>query len=343
MVPPIIFNHGCVIKCLLHGILITFVNDMKAFVFVLFAVALSMNLRDSEFLAFQKQYGKTYSAPEELRYRLAIYQNNLKKIEEHNAKNLPWTLGVNQFADISEEEFAFKFCGCAKDPKSRAGRVTPIYGDAPERVDWREKGAVTPVKNQASCGSCWAFSTVGATEGAYFVHSGKLVNLSEQQLVSCAHQPKYEALGCAGGWPWSVMDYVSEVGLCTQEAYPYEGKDSECRDSQCEIAVQSKGKVQLPQTDEKSLANAVALNPVSIVLDANSLQLYKSGIITNCGETINHAVLAVGYGEEDGIKYWIVKNSWDVTWGEKGYFRVEKDTGGMGRCGLTYSSVYPTF
>ena len=316
---------------------------MKAIIFALFAVALSINLRDSEFLAYQKQYGKVYSAPEEMRYRLAVYQNNLKKIAEHNAKNLPWTLGVNQFADLTEEEFTYKFCGCAKDPKSRTGRVTPIYGDAPERVDWREKGVVTPVKNQASCGSCWAFSTTGTTESAYAISSGKLVSLSEQQLVDCATRPKYEAEGCHGGWPWSVLDYVSDHGLCTEDAYPYTGKDGECKDSQCEVAVQSKGKVQLPQGDEESLANAVALTPVSIVLDASAMQLYMGGIITKCTESINHAVLAVGYGEENGIKYWIIKNSWGPTWGEQGYCRVEKDVGGMGRCALTYSSVYPTF
>ena len=318
---------------------------MKAFVFVLFAVALSVNLRDSAFLQYQKDFGKVYSSPEEQRYRLAVYNNNLKKIEAHNALHLPWTLGVNKFADIAEEEFAYKFCGCAKDPKSRAGRVTPIYGDAPERIDWREKGAVTPVKDQAACGSCWSFSTTGTVEGAYFIHSGKLVSLSEQQLVDCAREPKYQAEGCGGGWPWSVMDYVSDHGLCTEEDYPYHAKDEDCKDDKCTVAVQSVGKVQLPQGDEESLANAVALTPVSIVLDASAMQLYKEGIITKCSESINHAVLAVGYGveEETGIKYWIVKNSWGTSWGEEGYCRIEKDVGGMGCCAITYSSVYPTF
>lgn len=315
---------------------------MKAFVFVLFAVAMSINLRDAEFLSFQKEYGKVYT-PEEMRFRHAIYQSNLKKIAEHNAKGLPWTLGVTPFADISEEEFAYKFCGCAKDPKSRTGRVTPIYGDAPERVDWREKGAVTPIKDQSACGSCWAFSTVGATESAYFINAGTLYDLSEQQLVDCAKRPTYEAEGCHGGWPWSVMDYVKDHGLCQQSEYPYTAKDGECKDNACKVVVQSKGKVQLPQGDEESLANAVAINPVSVVLDASQFQLYTGGILTKCTENINHAVLAVGYGEENGIKYWTIKNSWGQKWGEQGYIRIEKDVGGMGRCAITYSSVYPTF
>ena len=318
---------------------------MKAIVFVLFAVALGANLRATEFLNFKKEYGKLYSSTEEHNYRFAVFNENLEKIALHNAKNLPWTLGVNQFADISEEEFLHKFCGCARDPNARMRRVTPVFGDAPEAIDWREKGAVTPVKNQASCGSCWAFSSTGTVEGAYFVHSGELISLSEQQLVDCATVPKYENEGCNGGWPWSALDYVKDKGLCTEEDYPYHAKDEECKDNKCKIAVQAAGRIILPQMDEKSLENAVAMHPVSIVLDASALHLYKGGIITKCNENINHAVLAVGYDTdaETGMKYWIVKNSWADTWGEKGYFRIEKEAGGMGRCGLTYSSTYPTF
>ena len=288
-----------------------------------------MNLRDTEFSLFQKQYGKVYAAPEEARYRLAVFNDNLKKIEKHNAKHLPWTLGVNKFADIGAEEFSYKFCGCAKDPKTRSGRITPIYGDAPARVDWREKGAVTPVKDQASCGSCWAFSTTGTVESAYAIKTGKLVSLSEQQLVDCARRPDYECAGCGGGWPWSAIDYVSNHGLCTEEAYPYLGYDSDCKESECEVAVKTVDKVLLPMADEESLANAVAITPVSITLDASAMQLYRSGIITSCTEYINHAVLAVGYDveEESGIKYWIVKNSWGEDWGEEGYCRIEKDVG----------------
>ena len=166
--------------CVGSTIRISFVSNMKAFIFALFAVALSVNLRDAAFLQYQKDFNKYYSSVEEERYRLAVYKSNLKKIELHNAQHLPWTMGVNEFADMTEDEFGFKFCGCAKDPKTRAARSTPIYGDAPERVDWREQGAVTPVKDQASCGSCWSFSTTGTVEGAYFVHSGKLVSLSDR-------------------------------------------------------------------------------------------------------------------------------------------------------------------
>ena len=143
----------------------------------------------------------------------------------------------------------------------------------------------------------------------------------------------------------NAFEYVMKKGLCTEEDYPYHAKDEDCKDDKCTVAVQTAGEVQLPQGDEASLANAVAMTPVSIVLDASAMQFYKDGIITKCSENINHAVLAVGYDtdKETGIKYWIVKNSWGENWGEKGYCRIEKDVGGMGRCAITYSSVYPTF
>ena len=316
---------------------------MKAFVFVLFAVALSVNLRDSAFLQYQKDFGKVYSSPEEQRYRLAVYNNNLKKIEAHNALHLPWTLGVNKFADIAEEEFAYKFCGCAKDPKSRAGRVTPIYGDAPERIDWREKGAVTPVKDQAACGSCWSFSTTGTVEGAYFIHSGKLVSLSEQQLVDCAREPKYQAEGCGGGWPWSVMDYVSDHGLCTEEDYPYHAKDEDCKDDKCTAAIQIKGYEEVAAYDGAALKAAVSKAPVSVAVEADSavFQMYTGGVVdsTACGTSLNHGVLAVGYTDE----YWIVKNSWGPSWGDEGYIKIAYKATGAGICGINQMNSYPTF
>ena len=312
---------------------------MKAIIFVLFAVAMSLNLRDTEFLAYQKQYGKVYSAPEEMRYRLAVYQNNLKKIAEHNAKNLPWTLGVNQFADISEEEFTYKFCGCAKDPKSRAGRVTPIYGNAPERVDWREKGAVTPVKNQGSCGSCWAFSATGSLEGGNFVAHGELISLSEQQLVDC--DPKSH--GCGGGLMTNAFEYVKAHGLCTEEDYPYHAKDEDCKDTQCKAAIKIAGYEEVPEMDGAALKEAVAKAPVSVAVEADSavFQMYKSGVVdsTACGTSLNHGVLAVGYTAD----YWIVKNSWGASWGDNGYIKIKYDATGAGICGINQMNSYPTF
>lgn len=312
---------------------------MKSIVFVLFAVALSMSLR-SDFSAFEARYGKNY-LPSERAFRAKVFEYNMKWAREMNAQDHPYTVGATPFADMTNTEFATsKMCGCMLKPTMT--KVSKYINVRPfEEVDWREKGAVTPVKDQASCGSCWAFSATGSLEGGNFVANGKLISLSEQQLVDC--DPKSN--GCGGGLMTNAFEYVMKKGLCTEEDYPYHAKDEDCKDDKCTVAVQSVGKVQLPQGDEESLANAVALTPVSIVLDASAMQLYKEGIITKCSESINHAVLAVGYGveEETGIKYWIVKNSWGTSWGEEGYCRIEKDVGGMGRCAITYSSVYPTF
>lgn len=329
--------------CVGSTIRITFVSNMKAFIFALFAVALSVNLRDAAFLQYQKDFNKYYSSVEEERYRLAVYKSNLKKIELHNAQHLPWTMGVNEFADMTEDEFGFKFCGCAKDPKTRAARSTPIYGDAPERVDWREQGAVTPVKDQASCGSCWSFSTTGTVEGAYFVHSGKLVSLSEQQLVDCATEPEYKARGCSGGWPWSVLGYVQKKGLCTEEDYPYHAKDEDCKDDKCEAAIHIKGYEEVEAMSGAALKAAVSKAPVSVAVEADSavFQMYTGGIVDDsaCGTSLNHGVLAVGYGEN----YWIVKNSWGASWGDKGYIKIAYKETGAGICGINQMNSYPTF
>ena len=312
---------------------------MKAIFFVLFAVALSVNLRNSEFTSFMSQYGKSYAAPEEARYRLRVFNDNLKKIEEHNAKNLPWTLGVNKFADVSAEEFAYKFCGCAKDPKTRGNRQVTLVGDVPARVDWREKGAVTPVKNQASCGSCWAFSATGSMEGRNFIANGKLVSLSEQQLVDCDHQ----SAGCGGGLMTTAFEYAMKKGMCTEEEYPYHAMDEDCKDDKCTPVVFPKGYEEVPMLDGAALKQAVSQGPVSVAVEADSIvfQLYTGGVIdsTACGTSLNHGVLAVGYAKE----YIIVKNSWGAAWGDKGYIKIAHRDQGEGICGINMNASYPTF
>ena len=248
-------------------------------------------------------------------------------------------MAANQFADLTADEFAGKFCGCAK-PVDMEVKYEIVENDIPEAIDWREKGAVSPVKDQGACGSCWTFSTTGTLESTNYIKTGVMTLLSEQQIVDCAKGSKYPNYGCSGGWPHSALDYAKDVGLCTDDYYPYTSKDGGCHDSTCEKVVKVKSYKTLPQGDEKALAAAVAITPVSIVLDASAMQLYSSGIIDKCTDNINHAVLAAGYGEENGVKYWIVKNSWGTSWGENGYCRIQKDTGGMGMCAITYSSVF---
>ena len=266
---------------------------MKAIVFALFAVALSLNLR-SDFSAFEAQYGKNYLASERA-FRAKVFEYNMKWAEKINAEGHPYTVGATPFADMTNTEFVnSKMCGCMLKP-TMTKPATPIMEKAVEEIDWREKGAVTPVKNQASCGSCWAFSSTGALEGGNFVANGKLISLSEQQLVDCDTKSN----GCGGGLMTNAFQYVMAHGLCTEEDYPYHAKDEDCKDDKCESAISIKGYEEVPSYDGAALKQAVAKAPVSVAVEADSavFQMYKTGVVdsTACGTSLNHGVLAVGY------------------------------------------------
>jgi len=217
-------------------------------------------------------------------------------------------------------------------------RSTTVFSEVgvPASVDWRTS-AVTGVKNQGSCGSCWAFSSTGAIEGINKIKTGSLISLSEQQLVDCSKS--YGNLGCNGGLMDNAFKYAKANKLETEADYPYTGKGATCG------YVASKGKVSLSGLTDvtansgSQLQAAVAQQPVSVAIEADKavFQSYKSGIITStaCGTTLDHGVLVVGYGTESGTDYWILKNSWGTTWGEKGYFRILRSAGsGPGICGL---------
>lgn len=214
---------------------------------------------------------------------------------------------------------------------------------APASIDWVTKGAVTPIKNQGQCGSCWSFSATGAIEGAYAVSSGTLVSLSEQELVSCDTTDS----GCGGGLMDNAFDWVkNNGGLCTEADYPYDsstGTASTCNKSGCTAKVTVTGHNDVAADDEDALKAAVAQQPVSVSIEADTsaFQLYESGVFTNsgCGTSLDHGVLIVGYGEEDDTNYWKVKNSWGTTWGEDGYIRLERD---VNMCGISQMASYPT-
>ncbi|CAI9278866.1 unnamed protein product [Lactuca saligna] len=197
----------------------------------------------------------------------------------------------------------------------------PKPGDLPKSVDWRKRGAVTHVRDQGHCGACWAFSAVAAIEGINKIKGGNLTILSEQMLVDC--DVNNGDKGCRGGIMEKAYNFIKKNGgITTAQDYPYVGKDE----------------------DEKSLQSAVANQPVSVAIAAGFLfQLYGSGLYSGpCGTHLNHGVTVVGFGEEDGRKYWIVKNSWGTDWGENGYMRIEresKDKGG--KCGIAKDSTYP--
>jgi len=216
--------------------------------------------------------------------------------------------------------------------------------EVPDSVDWVAKGGVTEVKNQARCGSCWTFSATGAMEGAYFVATGKLVSLSEEELVQC----DMTDMGCSGGSMEQAFAWVEKNGICSEEAYPYtsgSGVRGNCSHS-CEPAVTLTSYVDVPPNDETALQAAVAKGPVAIAIEADQMafQLYRGGVLTNpgCGTKLDHGVLIVGYGTDGGKDYWKVKNSWGPSWGEKGYIRLNRGQTGPGECGLAMQPTYPT-
>jgi len=278
--------------------------------------------------------------------RFEVFKYNLDKITAHNKKNHSWTMGVNQFTDMTQLEFQ-KYVSCVSGTSTVKSEAPKFQAPnnwnktAPTSVDWAAQGYVTAVKNQGSCGSCWAFSTTGVTESRAAISSGKLISLSEQQLVDCAGQG-----GCNGGWPDQALYYVyKENGLCTESKYKYRGKAGWCLSFFCSKHDDIRTYAYVNESTS-AMEAAVAAGPVSIVVEA-SFGGYSGGVYTaNCGTNFNHAVLVVGYGHDSasGYDYWKVKNSWGSWWGENGYIRLCRNCGrnnGLGQCGILRYGVYP--
>ncbi|KAL5768511.1 hypothetical protein ACOSP7_015057 [Xanthoceras sorbifolium] len=297
------------------------------------------------FARFAHRHGKKYETVEEMKLRFAIFSENLDLIRSTNRKGLSYTLGVNKFADWTWEEFERHRLGAAQNCSATTNGNHKLTQDVlPETKDWRETGIVSPVKDQGHCGSCWTFSTTGALEAAYHQAFGKGISLSEQQLVDCAQA--FNNFGCSGGLPSQAFEYIKyNGGLDTEEAYPYTGKDGKCKFSTENIGVQVLESVNITLGAEDELKHAVAVvRPVSVAFQVvKEFRLYKTGVYTSttCGSTpmdVNHAVVAVGYGVENGVPYWLIKNSWGADWGDNGYFKMEM---GKNMCGVATCASYP--
>mmetsp|Transcript_47716 Transcript_47716/g.114614 ORF Transcript_47716/g.114614 Transcript_47716/m.114614 type:complete len:468 (+) Transcript_47716:52-1455(+) len=303
---------------------------------------------DKQFEKFLTEFGKEYDAMEK-ELRRDVFKSNARYIEEENAKGHSYVLGITEFADMTADEFAMTHLGLAKSHPwgglSHAGTHVTRNATLPASVDWRSKGAVTPVKNQASCGSCWAFSTTGSLEGAWQIATGKLVSLSEQQLVDCSTSFGNE--GCNGGLMDNGFKYAEQKNLCTESSYPYLARSSICKASSCASGI-PKGSVtgykDVKADDTEALMDAVAQQPVSIAIEADKtvFQLYKGGVLSgDCGSQLDHGVLVVGYGTDNGQDYWIVKNSWGASWGMQGYVKLLRGKKGAGECGIKSQASYP--
>ncbi|KAM6912126.1 cathepsin L.1 [Xenentodon cancila] len=319
------------------------------------ANCVSISLEDLEFHAWKLKFGRSYSSPSEESHRKQIWLNNRKLVLVHNVLAdqgmKSYRLGMTYFADMENEEYKRLISrGClgyfnASLPRrgSTFLRLTEV-GDLPTNVDWRDKGYVTDVKDQKECGSCWAFSATGSLEGQNFKKTGKLVSLSEQQLVDCSRD--YGNFGCDGGLMDNAFRYIQvNGGIDTEESYPYEAEDGQCRFNTDTVGATCTGYVDIKQGDEDALQEAVAtIGPISVGIDASqeSFQLYESGVYDepDCSSSeLDHGVLAVGYGSENGHTYWLVKNSWGLGWGDKGYIMMSRSKNNQ--CGIATAASYP--
>ncbi|KAK6115931.1 hypothetical protein DH2020_008200 [Rehmannia glutinosa] len=299
----------------------------------------------SMYESWMVKHGKSYNALGEKEKRFQIFKDNLRYIDEQNAvADRSYKLGLNRFADLTNEEYRKTFLGVRPDGKRRltgakSDRYEPKLGDSlPDSIDWREKGAVVDVKDQGSCGedkksfivSCWAFSTIAAVEGINQIATGSLISLSEQELVDC--DTSYNE-GCNGG----LMDYafqfiIKNGGIDSEEDYPYKGRDGRCDQYRKNAKVVSIDAYEdVSSYNEKALQKAAASQPISVAIEAGK-----------CGDRLDHGVAAVGYGTADGKDYWIVRNSWGASWGEKGYIRMQRNVETKtGLCGIAVEPSYP--
>jgi len=333
---------------------------MRLLFFICFVVALVAGgvsaRRTSEkdyqkaFTNFVTKYNKSYPH-DEFFSRYEIFKSNYDLIRAHNSQKSTYTMGVNAFADLSLDEFVERYTGYvpnASAKKYNAARMSfedavDVNAALPTSVDWRTQNAVSPVKNQGQCGSCWAFSTTGSVEGAHAIATKSLISLSEQQLVDCSTAQGNQ--GCNGGLMDQAFTYIEKNnGICLESAYPYTGVDGTCQTT-CTKSATISSYVDLPVGNETALLVAAAQQPVSIAIEADQsgFQLYTGGVFTGaCGTALDHGVLVAGFGTDNTVSpaldYWLVKNSWGAAWGESGYIRLVR---GINQCGLTNAASFP--
>lgn len=305
--------------------------------------------------AFKQQYGRQYNNDTEERFRRKVFGDNVEAVNRHNDLHRQglrsFRTAINAFADMEIKEFVKKVSGYLYHVATAGSNAmsfsssadTEKCADLPPSVDWRLRGVVTPVQNQGDCGACYAFSATGALEGQHCLKTGQLVQLSAQQLIDCSHD--FGNRWCISGrMDWSFKYIKVNDGIDTAEAYPYEAKNSTCRYNVSAVGATDTGYVSIPVGDELALMEAVAtVGPVSAAIDASqqSFMLYNSGVYDDpdCSDTANHSILIVGYGQENGTDYWLVKNSWGESWGDNGYVKMARNK--SNQCAIATYASYP--
>ncbi|XP_074286207.1 cysteine proteinase 15A-like [Silene latifolia] len=303
------------------------------------------------FTHFKKRFGKTYATQEEHDYRFSVFQANLRQAEINQKLDPTAKHGVTRFSDLSPDEFRKEYLGLSKKKlkypaHANKADILPI-DNLPVDFDWREKGAVTPPKNQGGCGSCWSFSATGGLEGAHFLATGKLESLSEQQLLDCDREcdPEGEPddcdAGCAGGLMNNAYEYLLKAGgLMREDDYPYTAWDGTCKFDKTKIAARIANYSVVPADEDQMAANLVKYGPLPVGINARYMSSYISGVSCPqyCSDDLEHGVLIVGYGSSgyspnrrQNKPYWIIKNSWGKNWGDDGYYKLCR---GYNLCGI---------
>jgi len=299
---------------------------------------------EDSFVSWVRLNNRKYSHDNEYQYRLSVYRQNLDFIENHNRQHLGFTVAMNKFGDLTLDEYKTLYLTLRVNSSQLKADDTTYYAPpTADDVDWRTKGAVTGVKDQGQCGSCWAFSATGSIEGSYFLSKGQLLSSSEQQLVDCSGS--YGNYGCDGGLMDSAFEYIikSSKGLEGEETYPYTARDGSCKFKSTNIKTTITGFKDIPKGNENALQTTIMAQPVSVAIDAghSSFQFYHSGVYVEpaCSPSqLDHGVLAVGYGTSSAA-YYIVKNSWGTNWGAQGYILMARNRNN--HCGIATMSSYP--
>ena len=317
----------------------------KILILSLFYNIQSQDLYKEQFESFLNKYHKNYSFVSEYSYRYSIFKNNYIFIQEHNNNiNKTFTLGINNFADLTNYEFN-KYKGYFErysNKNIKNSKLHNMTNNTPGAIDWRADNLVTGVKDQGQCGSCWAFSAVGVIEGIHAKETSNLVSLSEQQLVDCS-EGNY---GCDGGWPnLAMQNVINRGGIDTEKSYPYDAIGETCSYNKSNVGANISHIVNITKDNTTELLNAIGnVGPISVAIDASdpTFQFYSGGIYTSnmCSQdALDHAVLAIGYGKtKNGTKYYIIKNSWGTHWGNAGFIYFNRDINNM--CGIATDASY---